>query len=104
MEANGSGQIVFEMDERRGCLSVRIPVHPSFARKDASLERARAYEQRVLEALDPQGMSLTDLARAMGYKGITKKLSKTVDALCKRGAIARRPADSGASTVLLPEQ
>lgn len=102
MEGNGSGQIGFEMDEERGYLAVHIPVHPSFKRTDAAAERTRAYEQRVLAALDPQGMSLTDLARAMGYKGISKKLSSTVDTLCKRGLVDRRPASTGSGTTLHP--
>ena len=99
MEANGSGDIDFEMDEARGYLSVHIPVHPSFRRVDAAADRALEYESRVLTALGKQSMTLTGLSRAMGYKGISKKLSTTVNALCERGILERRFA--GGATVLL---
>ena len=100
MEGNGSGQIEFEMDEQRGFLAVHIPVHESFRRNDSRAERSRAYEQRVVEAIDPQGMTLTGLAHAMGYKGISKKLSSTVDGLCRRGELVRLPAGSGSGTTI----
>lgn len=102
MEANGSGQIEFEMDDQRGFLSVHIPVHPAFRRDDRAAERARAYEQRVLTALDPQGMTLTELAHAMGYKGISKKLSAAVGGLCRKGLVSKRVAATGTKTLLLP--
>ena len=102
MEGNGSGQISFEMDEQRGYLSVHIPVHPAFRKSDAASDRAREYERRILESLDPQGLTLTELARAMGYKGISKKLSSAVDALCMRGVIERRPTVTGSGTMLHP--
>ena len=47
-------------------------------------------------------MTLTELARAMGYKGISKKLSSTVEAMCKTGALVRLPAKTGAGTILTP--
>ena len=100
MEGNGSGRIEFEMDDQRGFLAVHIPVHGSFKRNDAGTERARAYEQRVIDALDPQGMTLTELARAMGYKGISKKLAKTVDELCRIGRLEHRPTASRSGTTI----
>ena len=41
--------------KEHGYLAVHIRVHPSFKRTDAAAERMRAYEQRVLAALDPRG-------------------------------------------------
>lgn len=102
MEANGSGQIEFEMDEGRGFLSVHMPIHPNFLDLSPSSERKRAFEARILDTLDPKGMTLTELARAMGYKGISKKLSSTVEAMCKTGALVRLPAKTGAGTILTP--
>ena len=95
---NGSPDITFESDEQRGFLSVTIPVHPAFLPKVD--ERAIAYEQRVLEALRPADLTLTELARSLGYRGISKKLSATVEDLVRRGAIERIPINGTAKTKL----
>ena len=34
-------------------------------------------------------LTLTDIAKQMGYKGITKKLSKTVNGLWKTGVVEK---------------
>lgn len=95
LEANGSPDLVFESDEQRGFLSVTIPIHPAFLPKNPRGEKERAYEQSVLEALGSDDMSLTDLARAMGYRGITKKLGSTVEKLVRNGEIERVVDGSG---------
>lgn len=99
LETNGSGDLQFEMDEQRGYLSVVIPVHPSFL-KGGKSDKQRAYEQRVLEALGNGALSLTELARSMGYKGISKKLSATVSAMTADGQLRRIPNESGTGTLL----
>lgn len=98
LAANGSGDLVFESDEERGFLSVTIPVHPAFA--PAGARKTAAYEERVREALGDDERTLTELAHAMGYKGITRKLSQTVEALVSRGVIERRADGTGAGTRL----
>ena len=98
LEANGSPDLLFEMDEERSYLSVTIPVHPYFLKKgDAA---AQEYETRVLEALANRALSLTELAHAMGYKGISRKLSATVEGMLKRGLLERVAASEGSGTVL----
>lgn len=81
LKRNGSGQLTFEMDEARNFLSVKIPVHPYFLDNDDTNKRDAAYERRIVEALGSNTMSKNQLARAMGYKGITVKLAKTVNNL-----------------------
>ena len=98
LATNGSGDLSFESDEGREYVSVTIPVHPAFM--DVSAKKAVAYETRVRKALGDGERTLTDLAHAMGYKGITKKLSQTVDALVSRGVIERRADGAGAGTRL----
>lgn len=98
LEANGSPTLQFDMDEQRSYLSVTIPVHPAFL--PAGQERARRYEERVLQALSGGGMSLTELAHAMGYRGITQKLSRTVDALVATGRLRRVPVAGTSRTEL----
>ncbi|WP_165173061.1 RNA-binding domain-containing protein [Adlercreutzia sp. ZJ242] len=101
LEANGSPALEFFSDEQRGFLSVVIPAHPAFAPgQKAGCEKVRLYEQRILDALEKEDMTLTDLARAMGYKGISKKLSKTVEALEIRGVLERRIPE-GSTRVLV---
>lgn len=89
LEKNGSGEPAFEMDENRGFISISIPVHPSFVKEQGGRHEDREFESEILEALRKEPMSLTELARAMGYKGITKKLKTTVDAMVVEEKIAR---------------
>ena len=88
LEENGSDLPQFEMDADRGYLTVIIPVHPEFV-SDKKMD----YEKRVLEKLAEEPMNITDLSKAMGYKGITKKLSSTIDGLLKTGQIEIVPSN-----------
>ena len=97
LERNGSGQPRFEMDEARGYLSVVIPVHPAFAPGGKKAGRAAEYEGRVREALGANQLTLTELARAMGYKGISKRLSSTVEAMLACGDLCRVAGADGRS-------
>ena len=95
---NGSPDLRFQMDDERSFLAVTIPVHPHFLPGNDA--RTQAYEKRILQALSDEPLSLTMLAHAMGYKGISKKLSTTVE---RRLAQRRRErvASTGARTTLL---
>lgn len=99
---NGSAEPLFEMDENRGYLSVTLPVHPAFLEADEkearARERAREYGARVLAALDAarEPLSLTELAHALGYKGITRRLSTAVDGLVAAGIVEAVPDPSPA--------
>lgn len=90
---NGSPSLEFEMDEDRSYLSVTIPVHPYFAPK--TIKKTCDYETRVMQTLQGEHLSLTDLAHALGYKGISKKLRDTVESLVRQGRIGRRASESG---------
>ncbi|WP_417178322.1 ATP-binding protein [Adlercreutzia equolifaciens] len=96
LEENGSDPLVFESDENRGFLSVTIPVHPAFAPVDARDEKRAAYAEKILEVLSGGELSLTDLARELGYKGITKKLRDSVELLVRDGRVERVVAEKGA--------
>lgn len=98
LRENGSPGLEFQMDEMRSYLSVTIPVHPYFAPKID--RKAQTYENRVIEILEKEPLTLTDLAHAMGYKGISKKLSKTVEAMVLQGRIERRVDEHGRNTKL----
>lgn len=96
LEENGSDPLVFESDESRGFLSVTIPVHPAFAPADARDENRAAYTEKILEALSEGELSLTELARELGYKGITKKLRDSVELLVREGRVERAVTEKGA--------
>ncbi len=85
LRENGSGYPIFEMDEERTYLSVTIPVHSYFFPKVN--EKKQAYQERILMALGKNAMSLNELSKAMGYKGITKKLSEAVEEMLKDGIL-----------------
>lgn len=95
LEDNGSPSLQFETDENRGYLSVTIPIHESFLSSDKKRDKEEAYAARIKDALKEGPLSLSELARAMGYRGITKKLSVAVDRLETFGQIERVLAPQG---------
>ncbi len=96
LKKNGSGYPVFKMDADRQYLSVTIPVHPYFLPKVN--EKDKAFKDKILATIGEEIMSYTELASAMGYKGITKKLSVAIDEMLTTGTLRRVPA--GAHTKL----
>lgn len=83
LERNGSPTLRFEMDEGRGFPSVVVPVHPAFAPSGIGRREAgrRELEQRILDALPEEPVSITELARLLGYKGVSRRLRETVSAM-----------------------
>ena len=62
-------------------------------------DKKSVYEKKITDALKDKPLTLTELALGMGYKGITKKLTKTVDDMLVREVIekvARRSIISAA--------
>ena len=98
LAANGSPDLRFEMDEERSYLCVTIPVHPYFLPRADS--RTEAYEARIVDALVAEPLSLTDLAHAMGYKGISKRLREAVERLVAQGRLQRIASADGRATLL----
>lgn len=84
---SSAGKTVITLDEARGYLSVKIPVHPIFIPKVKA--RSSAYDAKILSILEKKPLNLTDLSKEMGYKGITQKLRKAVEALCVTGFIEK---------------
>lgn len=94
LRRNGSGKPVFETGSARNYLSVTIPVHPCFARKTGANAKSGAYRDRILSALGDGQLSKSQLAHAMGYKGITAKLSGFIAEMIKAGALEQVPVGS----------
>lgn len=78
LKANGSGMPHFEMDEGRSFLSVTLPIHPYFV---SAADKDSEYKQRILELLRTAPMNRSELAKALGMKGISKKLTAAVEQL-----------------------
>ena len=89
LNENGSELFTFDMDDNRTYLSVTIPVHSYFAPKDKRGDKKAVYEKRIVKILKDEPLTMTELALAMGYKGITAKLTKTVDDMIVRGVIEK---------------
>lgn len=85
LERNGSGNLEFIMNEDRDYLSVVIPIHPYFKSR-ANSEKDNTYFDKILSSLDSP-MTLTELARSMGYKGISRKLKNSLDILIRKGSV-----------------
>ena len=93
LKTNGSGMPRFEMDEERSFLSVTIPIHPYFLNK--SSDKNSVYRQTILEQLRTAPMNRTELAKALGMKGISKKLSTAVEQLMAEGKVVQIVVDGG---------
>jgi len=92
LRENGSPDLEFEMDPSRQYLSVIIPIHKAFL--DPKASKGNAYQEKILKTLGEEGLTLTDLAKVMGYRGITKKLRDSVHSLTFEGRITKDP-DTG---------
>lgn len=85
---NGSPMPDFQMDENRNYLSVILHVHPAFQPQESRGDAGRReLEQRILDALPERPVLISELARLLGYKGITKRLRITVDAMLSEGTL-----------------
>lgn len=89
LKANGSHYPTFTMDENRTFLTVTLPVHPYFLPKNEHSEKDTLYREKIFSALEGKTLSLNELAKAMGYKGITAKLTNTVEKLLDIGAVEK---------------
>ena len=85
LKANGSGMPRFEMDNERSFLSVTIPIHPYFLK--ASSDKDTEYREKILVQLRTSPMNRTELAKALGMKGISRKLSAAVEQLIAEGKV-----------------
>lgn len=88
LKKNGSPLPIFKMDENRTYLSVTLPIHPYF-KKDDNSDTSIIYKEKIKEALNGKVLSLRSLAREMGYKGISKKLSNEVEKMILTKEIIR---------------
>ena len=101
LRENGSDKFIIEMDEDRQYLSVIIPVHPAFLpRKKKSVDdyenkilgesKIEVLQNKILSLLGEASMTITGISKALGYKGITKKLRTSLDMLVMEGRIEKR--------------
>lgn len=87
LKENGSQYPIFKMDNNRTYLSVSLPIHPYFSSKNKISDKEQEYQNKVLNSLSGKTLSMNELAKEMGYKGISKKLSKTIEIMTKTGKI-----------------
>ena len=79
LETNGSDMLSFEMDANRNYLSVTIPIHPYVVRKREKSAKEIQYRGKIISALKEKPLSKNELAKAIGYKSISAKLSSAVE-------------------------
>ena len=89
LRENGSPYPKFDMDENRTYLTVTLPIHSYFLPNSKSSPKEIKYRERILAALTGRKMSLNELAKAMGYKGITAKLSSAVEKMLDVGDLEK---------------
>ena len=93
LRSNGSELPKFEMNPERDYLSVIIPIHKYFIPKSKKTDKSLAYQAKIKDILNIKPLSLSELAVAMGYKGITAKLSRTVNEMLSSGTIKKVTVD-----------
>lgn len=89
LNENGSAYPRFEMNENREYLSVILPVHSYFLPTDTVKSKDVAYKEKIINALKQKSMTLNELAKFLGYKGISKKLSDAVNEMLQDGILIR---------------
>ena len=92
LEENGSDPFIIDMDPERTYVSIIIPIHREFLTEKTNRKRA-LYEELIEEHLSKRPLTPTELARAMGYRSISAKLSRTVKSMADRGKINRSISD-----------
>ncbi len=95
LKENGSEPPMFMINENRDSLTVRIKIHPSFLKED-NLIKSRASKEKlctqVLLLLSSNDYSMREIATELGYKGISKALSKAIESLLQNGKIVKTGA------------
>ena len=89
LRENGSGLPKFDMDDNRTYLSVTLPIHPYFLPKSETNPKELEYRERIFAALKGRRLSMNELAKAIGYKGISAKLSTTIEKMLEIGALEK---------------
>ncbi len=94
LERNGSPLPLFHMDEDRSYLSVELPVHPAFAPRTKRDKRTGTEElaERIIDVLPAEPVLISELARLLGYKSVSKKLRAAVDFLVETGRLIAVPS------------
>ena len=77
------------MDDNRTYLSVTIPIHSYFIPKSETNSKELEYRERIFAALKGRTLSMNELAKMMGYKGISAKLSSTIEKMIEIGALEK---------------
>lgn len=90
LKKNGSSLPIFKQNPERDYLSVIIPIHPYFNQPTVKQIKMKDYEAEILFTLKEGPLTLTELSHALNYRGITKKLSQTVQALTASGRIQKK--------------
>ena len=81
LRKNGSPLPEFKMDDNRSYLSVTIPVHEYFISENKLSEKETEYRRRIVDILMGSPLSRSELAKALGYKSISAKLTRTIDSM-----------------------
>ena len=90
---NGSPPLRIMTDTGRSSLTVIITVHRIFITE--AIKRDARYQERILSALGSGSLQLTEISAAMGYLGITKKLSDTVGTMVLGGLLVQFTGPQG---------
>ena len=101
---NGSDLLSFDMDDNRSYLSVTIPVHSYFNDSKGRNDKKVLYEKKIIDALKNAPLTMTELAAAMGYKGITRKLKDTVNEMLGRKEIFKVAGEGNAIKLYITDK
>ena len=78
-----------------------IPIHPSFIQRNRKEDRALVYQKTILDCLAEAPLSMTELAKKLGYKGITARLRRNVDIFLERKDLVSVTGQKGQTLLAL---
>lgn len=90
LRENKSDYPIFKMDDSRTYLQVTLPVHSYFNPNKNISSKIKEYEKRIIDVITDNPMSKNEISKSLGYKCISKKLSKTIEDMNIRGIIQRK--------------
>lgn len=85
LKENNSDDVIIAMDEDRRYVTVSININKLFINNVKS--EINEYEQRIIDILKVKPLNVTDISKMLGNKSITKKVTRTIDEMCKKELI-----------------
>lgn len=85
LKENDSDDVMITMDEDRRFVTITININKLFINNTKN--EISEYEQQIIDILRNKPLNVTDISKMLGNKSITKKVTRTLDEMCKKELI-----------------